>query len=75
MYEKEAKSEAKSIQLQFAGLSGLPFAEPIQHASDFSKFSLREENSSEDSQMLKMRRNNFVLATKKMLSSAYAERA
>ena len=66
-------SEAKPIQLQFAGFSGLPFAEPIQQVSEFSKFSLREENSSKDSQMLKIRQNYSVLITKKLLLPSHTE--
>ena len=61
-------SKVKSIQLQFAGLSGLPFAQPIQHASDFPKFSSGEENSSKESQMLKIRQSYFVSITKNLIS-------
>ena len=61
-------SKVKSIQFQFAGLSGLPFTQPIQHASDFPKFSLREENSSKESQMLKIRQSFFALITKSLIS-------
>ena len=51
----------RSNHLQLMGLSALPLAEPIQHASDFSRFSFKEENCSNVSQVLKIKFSDWTL--------------